>query len=107
VSDHWHYANEIPGAAEQHHRHYDLENLVDGLREDLNRALERIHELETAGGGPRPYEPEEYDPRPEAGDEGRMSEYRHAGFRPMCTDDIDPGTGQAWGVDPTESGEQS
>jgi hypothetical protein len=35
-----------------------------------------------------------------------MSEYRHAGFRPMCTDDIDPGTGEAFGVDPTESGEQ-
>jgi hypothetical protein len=82
VSDRWHYADEIHGAAEQHHRHYDLENLVDGLREDLNRALERIHELETAAGGPGPYEPEEpepedYDPGPEADDEGGMSEYRY------------------------------
>jgi len=99
VSDHWHYADEIHGAAEQHHRHYDLENLVDGLREDLNRALERIHELETAGGGPGLYELGEYDPGPEVDDEGGMSEYRHAGFRPMDTDDVDPETGEAWGVE--------
>jgi hypothetical protein len=46
VSDHRHYADEIHGAAEQHHRHHDLESLIDGLREDLNRALERIRELE-------------------------------------------------------------
>jgi hypothetical protein len=27
--------------------------------------------------------------------------------RPMDTSDIDPDTGEAWGVDPTDSGEQS
>lgn len=46
MSDHWHYADEIHGAADQHHRHYDLESLIDGLREDLNRSLERIAALE-------------------------------------------------------------
>jgi hypothetical protein len=48
VSDHWHYADEIHGAAEQHHRHYDTESEIRGLREDLNRALARISDLESA-----------------------------------------------------------
>ena len=32
--------------AEKHHRHYDDESIARGLREDLGRAEERIHELE-------------------------------------------------------------
>ena len=50
---HGHYAYEIHGAAEEHHRHYDTESelrelasLVAGLREDLSRAEDRIRGLE-------------------------------------------------------------
>jgi hypothetical protein len=50
---HGHYAYEIHGAAEEHHRHYDTESdlrelrsLVAGLREDLGRAEDRIRDLE-------------------------------------------------------------
>jgi hypothetical protein len=50
---HGHYAYEIHGAAEEHHRHFDTESelrelrsLVAGLREDLSRAENRIHDLE-------------------------------------------------------------
>ena len=32
--------------AEKYHRHYDLEDLIDGLRADLNQAHERISQLE-------------------------------------------------------------
>ena len=46
MSDHWHYADEIHGAADQHHRHYDTESDSRSLREDLGRAEERIRELE-------------------------------------------------------------
>jgi hypothetical protein len=48
MTDHWHYADEIHGAADQHHRHYDIESEIRGLREDLNRALARISDLESA-----------------------------------------------------------
>jgi hypothetical protein len=78
MSDHWHYADEIHGAAEQHHRHYDTESEIRGLREDLNRALARISDLE-AGPEEEP-EPDDYDPGPEVDDEGGMSEYRYAGI---------------------------
>src|SRR5262249_60952982 len=54
--DHKHDARDVYGVAaeghdhydyaDRHHRHFDLENQLDGLREDLNRALERIRELE-------------------------------------------------------------
>jgi len=51
---HGHYAYEIHGAAEEHHRHYDteselreLQSLVAGLREDLSRAEDRIRGLES------------------------------------------------------------
>ncbi len=77
---HVHYAADIHDAAERHHSHYDLEQLLSGLREDLNRALERITDLERRPGGPLHLdeEPEpDYDPGPEADDEGGMSEYRH------------------------------
>jgi len=40
--DHDHYYD----YAEKHHRHYDDESTAQGLREDLGRAEERIHELE-------------------------------------------------------------
>jgi hypothetical protein len=43
---HGHYAYEIHGAADEHHRHYDLEGLTEGLREDLGRAEARARELE-------------------------------------------------------------
>ena len=50
---HGHYADEIHGAAEEHHRHYDTESelremtsLVAGLREGLSRAEDRIRGLE-------------------------------------------------------------
>ena len=32
--------------AEKYHRHHDLEDLIEGLRADLNAAHERIAELE-------------------------------------------------------------
>ena len=32
-SDHWHYARDIHGAAEEHHRHYDLERDIEGSKE--------------------------------------------------------------------------
>ncbi len=51
---HGHYADEIHGAAEEHHRHYDteselraLQSLVAGLRQDLSRAEDRIRGLES------------------------------------------------------------
>ena len=51
---HGHYAYEIHGAAEEHHRHYDTESelrelrsLVAGLREDLSRAEDRLRGLES------------------------------------------------------------
>jgi len=34
--------------AELYHHHYDSENLIEGLREDLTRAQERISDLEAA-----------------------------------------------------------
>jgi hypothetical protein len=50
---HGHYADEIHGAAEEHHRHYDTESglralasLVAGLRGHLSRAEDRIRGLE-------------------------------------------------------------
>ena len=52
-ADHWHYASDIHGGAEEHHRHYDderevarLRSQADGLREDLAAAETRIRELE-------------------------------------------------------------
>jgi hypothetical protein len=38
----------IPAREGSAHRHYDLESKARGLREDLNRALERIRDLETS-----------------------------------------------------------
>ena len=58
MSSHTHSANDIAGVAPEHHRHSGLENditqhrhyrtedLTDRLREDLNTALQRIHDLE-------------------------------------------------------------
>ena len=50
---HGHYAYEIHGAAEEHHRHRgteselrEMQSLVAGLREDLSRAEDRIRGLE-------------------------------------------------------------
>jgi hypothetical protein len=48
TEDHKHNAYDVYGVAEEHHRHYDLENLIDGFREDLNRAVSRIGDLEDA-----------------------------------------------------------
>jgi hypothetical protein len=45
-TSHSHSFYDLYDVAEQHHRHYDLENLIERLREDLNRALGRIAELE-------------------------------------------------------------
>jgi predicted nucleic acid-binding Zn-ribbon protein len=57
MEDHWHYASDIHGGAEEHHRHYDLERDTERLserlredvrelREDLAKALDRIAALE-------------------------------------------------------------
>lgn len=43
---HSHDSYDVHGVAQERHEHYDLENLISGLREDLNRAYERIRELE-------------------------------------------------------------
>ena len=117
TEDHKHNAYDVYGVAEEHHRHYDLEDSAEGLRADLRRAEVRIGDLEDAlaevtgrigaleaqtpqarqlqmeagpaaadlaesGYGWHEEEPEpaEYDPGPEADDEGGMSEYRHAGL---------------------------
>ena len=48
TEDHKHNAYDVYGVAEEHHRHYDLENLIEGLREDLGRAVARIGDLEDA-----------------------------------------------------------
>lgn len=51
MADHYHYgyADERHDHdyyyAEKYHRHYDLEDLIEGLRADLNAAHERIAEL--------------------------------------------------------------
>ncbi len=93
---HYHYAADIHDAAERHHSHYDLERLAAGLREDLNRALERITDLERQHDGPvhlavagpdEDPEPEDYDPGPECDDEGGMSEFRYAAL---------PGEEESW-----------
>ena len=45
-TQHGHGFYELLDVAEEHHRHYDTESEVRGLREDLGRAQERIRELE-------------------------------------------------------------
>lgn len=66
-ADHWHYASDIHGAAEEHHRHYDLERAIEELRGqvrelraimiefglELSEAQERIHRLEQQSPGVR------------------------------------------------------
>jgi hypothetical protein len=34
-ADHWHYASDIHGGAEEHHRHYDTEREIEQLRREL------------------------------------------------------------------------
>ena len=46
TEDHKHNAYDVYGVAEEHHRHYDLEDEARGLREDLRRAEARIRDLE-------------------------------------------------------------
>ena len=46
MTEHTHHAYDIYGVAEQYHRHYDEENLIEGLRSDLNGLQDRIHDLE-------------------------------------------------------------
>ena len=46
TEDHKHNAYDVYGVADEHHRHYDTESAIAGLREDLGRALERIRDLE-------------------------------------------------------------
>ena len=45
-TSHSHGFYELLDVAEEHHRHYDHESEIAGLREDLGRALERIRDLE-------------------------------------------------------------
>jgi len=44
-ADHWHYASDIHGGAEEHHRHYDTEREIEQLRRELAAAVESIREL--------------------------------------------------------------
>ena len=94
-NDHWHYASDIHGGAEQHHRHYDLENGDEAAQRDIRRlqedvrelrslldnALDRIGELEAerqADVQPDDDpEPEDYDPGAEVDDIGGASEHRY------------------------------
>jgi hypothetical protein len=46
MADHRHDAYDVYDVAREHHRHYDLEDLIEGLRADLNHARERISQLE-------------------------------------------------------------
>jgi hypothetical protein len=48
TEDHKHTAYDVYGVAEEHHRHYDLEDSAEGLRADLRRAEARIGDLEGA-----------------------------------------------------------
>jgi hypothetical protein len=45
-NDHWHYASDIHGGAEEHHRHYDLERQNERLHDELMQAVKRISNLE-------------------------------------------------------------
>ena len=44
-NDHWHYAGDIHGGAEQHHRHYDLERDDETAQQDIRRLQEDVREL--------------------------------------------------------------
>lgn len=46
ASSHTHNGYELYDVAGEHHRHYDTESEVRGLREDLGRTLDRVSELE-------------------------------------------------------------
>jgi hypothetical protein len=46
TADHWHYINDVHGGAEQHHQHYDLENLCEGLRARIRDLEDRLYALE-------------------------------------------------------------
>jgi hypothetical protein len=45
-TSHAHSFWDLDDVAEKHHRHYDDENTMQGLREDLGRAEEHIRDLE-------------------------------------------------------------
>jgi chromosome segregation ATPase len=44
-NDHWHYASDIHGGAEQHHRHHDLEREDETAQRDIRRLQEDVREL--------------------------------------------------------------
>jgi hypothetical protein len=46
MGDHTHDSYDVYGVAQEHHSHYDIERLIDGLRSDLNGCFERIGHLE-------------------------------------------------------------
>ena len=50
TEDHKHNAYDVYGVADEHHRHYDTESEIRGLREDLSRADARIRDLEDSQG---------------------------------------------------------
>ena len=47
MTEHTHNAYDIYDVADQYHRHYDEENLIEGLRSDFNGLQDRVHDLET------------------------------------------------------------
>jgi predicted HAD superfamily Cof-like phosphohydrolase len=46
MGDHFHYASDIHGAAEEHHRHYDHEQNERDLRSELDGLRHRVSDLE-------------------------------------------------------------
>ena len=55
-TQHGHGFYDLHDVAEEHHRHYDIESEVAGLREDLGRALERIRVTSVGSARSRPGE---------------------------------------------------
>jgi len=49
-TDHYHYASDLHQVAEEHHRHYDLEDKDAGQRQDLDSLHYRVSDLEEAIG---------------------------------------------------------
>jgi uncharacterized coiled-coil protein SlyX len=50
TTDHYHYASDLHQVAEEHHRHYDLEDRDAGQRQGLDSLRHRVSDLEDAIG---------------------------------------------------------
>jgi len=46
MPDHRHDSYDVYGVAQEHHSHYDLINLIEGLRSDLNSLYDQVQHLQ-------------------------------------------------------------